>query len=49
LPRFSVICRASPSFAALTSASMPGTTIQAISIYKMLVPLREPFVISAFL
>ncbi|WP_210518570.1 mandelate racemase/muconate lactonizing enzyme family protein [Hymenobacter terricola] len=25
---------------------MPGTTIQAISIYKLLVPLREPFVIS---
>jgi L-alanine-DL-glutamate epimerase-like enolase superfamily enzyme len=25
---------------------MPGTTLQAISIYKLLVPLREPFVIS---
>ncbi|WP_201983227.1 mandelate racemase/muconate lactonizing enzyme family protein [Hymenobacter rubidus] len=25
---------------------MPGTTIQAISLYKLLVPLREPFVIS---
>ncbi|MBO2010746.1 mandelate racemase/muconate lactonizing enzyme family protein [Hymenobacter negativus] len=25
---------------------MPGTTIHAISIYKLLVPLREPFVIS---
>ncbi|OGX88022.1 mandelate racemase/muconate lactonizing enzyme family protein [Hymenobacter glacialis] len=25
---------------------MPGTTIQAISIYQLLVPLREPFVIS---
>jgi L-alanine-DL-glutamate epimerase-like enolase superfamily enzyme len=25
---------------------MPGTTIQAISLYKLLVPLKEPFVIS---
>jgi L-alanine-DL-glutamate epimerase-like enolase superfamily enzyme len=25
---------------------MSGTTLQAISIYKLLVPLREPFVIS---
>jgi L-alanine-DL-glutamate epimerase-like enolase superfamily enzyme len=25
---------------------MPGTTLRAISIYKLLVPLREPFVIS---
>ena len=25
---------------------MPGTTLQSISIYKLLVPLREPFVIS---
>ncbi|MBU6121078.1 hypothetical protein [Hymenobacter siberiensis] len=25
---------------------MSGTTLQAISIYRLLVPLREPFVIS---
>ena len=35
-----------PVLRGLTCCAMSGTTIQAVGIYKLLVPLNEPFVIS---